>query len=200
MGRLETNDWIIINSIIYNIYTIKNTEEMQEKFMARLKSVVDFDSCDFRLASRNETDVMYNGKSIVYRESDITIKMVLGEEERFLGVVTLNRKKGKKDFDYDDIFILDILKDHMSFSLSQRLASSVDVSGNTNIQEFVNRYCLTKREEEVLMHMLSRQDNHTISDELSISINTLKKHERNIYQKCNVSSRMQLFKLVVSEA
>lgn len=247
MGRLETNDWIILNNIIYDIYTTRNTEEMQRKFLDRLGSVIDYDAADFCTASNEEgkmigdavavgidpqtslkyddidysRDIMYSGRSLVYRESEImpeekrinteyyrkvyrangfhySIQMILGVEGRFLGVVTLYRKKESKDFDYYDIFTLDILKDHMAFSLNQRSTSSGDLNDSEAIGEFVERYMLTRREEEVLRHMILRQDNVTISDNLSISLNTLKKHERNIYQKCGVSSRMQLFKLVSS--
>ena len=30
MGRLETNDWIVLNDIIFLIYSTKTTEEMQD--------------------------------------------------------------------------------------------------------------------------------------------------------------------------
>ena len=97
MGRLETNDWININNIIYSIYTIKNTEEMQRKFLERLKTVVEYDAADFCIASRDKSDsvessvrigmnehksvkfetddyskdIMYSGRSFIYRESDM---------------------------------------------------------------------------------------------------------------------------------
>ncbi len=245
MGRLETNDWIILNNMIYDIYTTRITEEMQRKFLERLKSVIEYDAADFCIASKDgdgpigdavavgidsntavkydvidySRDIMYSGRSLVYRESDImpeekrinteyyrkvykpngfhySIQMILGSEGRFLGVVTLYRRKESNDFDYYDIFTLDILKDHMAYSLNQRAAGTTDLNNSELIGDFVERYSLTRREEEVLRHMILRQDNVTISDNLSISINTLKKHERNIYQKCNVSSRMQLFKLI----
>jgi DNA-binding CsgD family transcriptional regulator len=247
MSELETNDWIVINNIIYDIYTIKNIEEMQRKFLEHLMSIVEYDAGDFCLASKESVagidsvvaygydgrdvikyddldyspDIMYSGRSLVYRESDImsekkrmntdyyklfyetnnfhySIQLILGYEGQFMGVVTLYRLKGKPDFDYYDIFVLDILKDHMSYSLNQRRSIQNDISALTDVEGFIQKYSLTKRESEVLMHILSRQDNVIISEELSISLNTLKKHERNIYQKCNVSSRMQLFKLVSS--
>lgn len=245
MGRLETNDWIILNNIIYDIYTTRNTEDMQKKFLDRIAAVIDYDGADFCIASKEDgvmiadavavgldsqtalryddidysRDIMYSGRSLVYRESDImpeekrinteyyrkvykangfhySIQMILGSEGKFLGVVTLYRRKESNDFDYYDIFTLDILKDHMAYSLNQRSTSSGDLNDSEAVGDFVERYSLTRREEEVLRHMILRQDNVTISDNLSISLNTLKKHERNIYQKCGVSSRMQLFKLV----
>lgn len=133
----------------------------------------------------------------VYRANDLhySLQMMIGYEGRFLGVITLYRKKASGDFDYYDIFSLDVLKDHISFSISKRLSAD-NASEVFDVDNFVMRYELTKREAEVLSHIIKRQDNVSISKELVISINTLKKHERNIYRKCGVGSRMQLFKLL----
>ena len=40
------------------------------------------------------------------------------------------------------------------------------------------------------------KDNNTISEELQISVNTLKKHILNIYRKLNINNRVQLFKMI----
>lgn len=228
MGRPDTSDWININNIVYIIYTIKNTEEMQRKFLERLRAVIYYDAAVFCLAAKDrsdsvgdavsvdidkikaysgeqhdfEKDIIYSERSLIYRDSRSysVIQMILGTKGRFLGSVILYRNMDKEGFDYNDVFTLDVLKDHMSFSLDQRTVETVDIENVINISDIIVRYSLTKREEEVLRHMMARKDNYTISDELSISMNTLKKHERNIYQKCGVGSRMQLFKLVMNEA
>ncbi len=244
MGRLETNDWIVLNDVIYLIYSTKNTEEMQEKFLERIKAVISFDAADFCLAGGDEEnglnkavttgfkgdiplkydeidynrDIRCSGRSIVYRSSDTipderrvntpyydkvyranglhySLQMMIGYEGRFLGIITLYRKKKHGDFDYYDIFALDVLKDHISLSLYLR-QPSMNGAESFDIEGVVARYDLTKREEEVLSHIIKREDNVSISNELVISMNTLKKHERNIYRKCGVGSRMQLFKLL----
>lgn len=40
------------------------------------------------------------------------------------------------------------------------------------------------------------KDNHTICEELSISVNTLKKHILNIYRKLGIRNRVQMFKMI----
>lgn len=153
MTKLQTNDWLILNSIIYEIYTTENFEEMREKFLEQMKMVVDFDSADFYLASEDGeyklTDpvtfqcdpgisdvydiidysrgIMYSGKSIVYRETDIisdalrmeteyykkvyrpnnwhySLQMIMAKDKKFLGVVTFYRNIGKDDFSHDEVF------------------------------------------------------------------------------------------------
>ena len=54
MKTLETNDWLVLNSIIYKIYTTKDFDSMRIQFLEQIKTVVDFDSADFYLSSSNE--------------------------------------------------------------------------------------------------------------------------------------------------
>ena len=51
--------------------------------------------------------------------------------------------------------------------------------------------CLTCREKEILSKLLTGITNLEISDELCISVHTVKTHLYNIYKKINVSTRMQ---------
>jgi DNA-binding CsgD family transcriptional regulator len=59
----------------------------------------------------------------------------------------------------------------------------------------VSDYGLTRREEEVLRCILSGMDNGAICEKLSISRNTLYKHNNSIFQKCGVASRWELLQL-----
>jgi len=242
---LETNDWMILNSIIYKIYTTEDMAEMRQLLLEQLKMVIDFDSADFYLSANdgstnlieqvtfncdvdessnyNELDysrgIMYSGKSMVYRETDIisdekrmkteyykkvykpnnwhySLQLILGRNKEFLGVVTLYRTIGKDNFLYDDVFILDMLKDHLAFRLEQEKTSIDLIHKKLTVTEAVEKYDLTKREHTVLSLLLEGKDNQMICNELSISVNTLKKHILNIYRKLEVKNRVQLFKMI----
>ncbi len=52
MRAFETNDWLLLNSMIYRIYTTEDFETMRQQFLEQLKMVIDFDSADFYLASQ----------------------------------------------------------------------------------------------------------------------------------------------------
>ncbi len=247
MKKLETNDWLILNSIIYNIYTMDNFDQMRETLLDELKTVMDFDSADFYLASSEpghildnpvtlncksdmcqtyeELDysrgIMLGGKTIIYRETDIisddvrvetdyykrvykpnnwhySLQMIIAKHKKFLGVITFYRSVGKENFHYDDIFILDILKDHLAYRLEQQQKMRADDDGTekVTIMEAVEKYELTKREHTILQMLMSGKENTVICEELMISGNTLKKHILNIYRKLDVKNRVQLFKLV----
>ena len=53
MKSFETNDWLVLNSIIYKIYTTNDFDGMRKQFLEQIKTVIDFDSADFYLASSN---------------------------------------------------------------------------------------------------------------------------------------------------
>lgn len=245
MKTLETNDWMIINSIIYKIYTMEEFDDMRSCFLEQMKMVMDFDSADFILVGQeeplrlvrsvfynggidnpkmlgilaDERRIRYNGKNIVYRESDVieplelvktkfyqeiyrpnnwqhAIHMVLGGQGRFCGLVTFYRNIGKDDFQYDDIFVLDMLKDHLAFRVSAYVQELNQTEEKYTVTEVTARYSLTKREHTILQGLMAGKDNQQICQELTISVNTLKKHILNIYRKLGIRNRVQLFKMV----
>ena len=218
MHKLETNDWLVLNNIIYKIYTTKDFDKMRSELMERLKLLLDFDSDDIDYSR----GVMYSGKTMVYRETDIisdevriktdyyknvyqpngwhyAIQVILAANKKFLGVITLYRNIGKDNFKYDDIFLLDMLKEHLSFRLNQEKKGREIGHGKLSVVEATEKYQLTKRESNILQLLLDGLENDEICDELSISVNTLKKHILNIYKKLNINNRVQMFKMIREE-
>jgi len=244
MKKLETNDWIMLNSIIYKIYTMENFEQMRTELLEDLARLLDFDSADFYLAAHDQTrlldapvmyhckedmsqvyetldyslGIMLSGKSLVYRETDImseearvetdyykkvyqpnhwhySLQLIIAKDNCFLGVITLYRILGKEDFQYNDIFVLDMLKDHLAYRLQQH-AQKESGQEKVTISEAVVKYDLTRRENTILHMLMSGKENAYICEELAISANTLKKHILNIYRKLGIKNRVQLFKMV----
>lgn len=245
MRRLETNDWLVLNNIIYKIYTTDDEQVMRQTFLEQLKMLLDFDSADFFIAGRETEEdltrpvmyncesnhveaykkidysrkIMFSGKSMVYRETDIisdekrlekeyyqqvyrpnswhySLQMIIARDKKFLGVATFYRTIGKDNFQYDDIFILDMLKDHLSYRMYKDYMREEYREEKLTIKETVAKYQLTKREETILGFLMAGADNVQICDELVISLNTLKKHILNIYRKLGIRNRVQLFKMV----
>lgn len=245
LKTLETNDWLVMNSIIYKIYTTGDFDAMRTQFLEQIKTVIDFDSADFYLASSNEKEnlerpvflncdedlsdiyenmdysrgIMFSGRSMVYRETDIisdekrvqteyyqrvykpnnwhyALQMIFGRNKHFLGVVTLYRTIGKEDFTYEDVFLMDMLKDHMAYRLSQDRNNQMTSQEKLTLTQAVKTYDLTKREQTILQLLLQGMENTEICDRLSITVNTLKKHILNIYRKLGIRNRVQMFKLI----
>lgn len=154
--------------------------------------------------------LMATGKNIVYRESDIIEEAVriqsdyyksvydvqgwhyslhhnICYNEQFLGVMSFFRKKGKENFTYDDIFVLDMLKDHLALRLFQNLDKKLTA------EACITQYHLSKREADVLRCLMTNKTMEEITKQLAISINTLHKHASHIYEKLEVSGRLQMY-------
>ena len=96
MRHLDTNDWLMMNGMIYKIYTMEDEKKMRQDFLEQLKLLIDFDAADFYLSSDTQdtglTDpvscncdcvsgeydgldysrgLLYGGRSMVYRETDL---------------------------------------------------------------------------------------------------------------------------------
>lgn len=65
-------------------------------------------------------------------------------------------------------------------------------------QQFLEEHKISKREEEVIRHLSVGKTNKEISDELFISLQTVKDHIYRIYQKTDVKNRVQLINLIQS--
>lgn len=64
--------------------------------------------------------------------------------------------------------------------------------------EFSSSYSLTKRESEIVSHIIQGKKNQEIADDLYISSRTVTTHLTNIYNKVGVKNRMQLMSLFSS--
>ena len=101
MALLETNDWMVLNNIIYQINYLKDSQEMRENLLKQLLLIIDFDSANFFVTDSDDPRIlknmagynfseklgedyvglyekldyqkglMFDGKSRVYRETDI---------------------------------------------------------------------------------------------------------------------------------
>lgn len=244
MKTLETNDWIILNTIIYKVYTMEDFDEMRKELLEQLKLLVDFDSADFYLASvENEKKlhrpVMYNcdsnlseeyeeldysrgimlsGKSLIYRETDIisdesrvemeyykkvykpnnwhySLQVVIAKDHHFLGTITFYRTIGKENFKYDDIFVLDMLKDHLAYRMEKhqrRAGGRRKAYGNagrgTIWTDAAGGYDPSKSDAGKGKSGDLRGTDHQHQ--------YAQKHILNIYRKLGIRNRVQLFKMI----
>lgn len=124
--------------------------------------------------------------------------IVLCRESTFLGTVSFYRRKKGLNFSERDIFIMDILKDHLSARLYREFSKTPErqqEAAGHNLISLAERYGLTKREVEVLGLWHSGMTDKEMCQRLYISENTLKKHIMNMYKKMGINSRIELLKL-----
>lgn len=166
--------------------------------------------------------ILGTGNSMVYRETDIisdekrveteyyknvyevnnwhySLQLILGYDERFLGVITFYRNKEKEDFKYVDVFKMQLLKDHLAYRIYKEQESAAKQGDKISIQDAVELFALTKRERAILELLMAGHSNTEICEISAIANNTLKKHVLNIYRKLGIKNRVQLFRMIKEE-
>jgi DNA-binding CsgD family transcriptional regulator len=99
-----------------------------------------------------------------------------------------------------------IAQDHQVDALKQRVlelqleSSAMESSYNLEDLNGKLQTPLTEREHEALALSLQGKSNKEIADELFVSVNTIKFHLRNIYQKLGVSNKKEIREYVVKSS
>lgn len=185
------------------------------------------------------TGLKFGNSSMVYRESDIMdesvwlnsyfcnefckpnkIKFIantiLSYNNRFCGNFSLYRNSdtiNARDYSTRDIFILNLLKDHLSMSIVRldgeiaakkmieknretNTKNNIINDGKYTVKECTDEFHLTAKEQEILRLLVSGVSTEQICEQLFITLNTLKKHNLSIYKKMGINNRIQLFKII----
>ncbi len=155
------------------------------------------------------------GKSIVYRDAELLTPSVkeskyyndylkrnglahglnceISHEGRNIALLTLYRGDTSEDFSEEDVLTLNLFLPHLTLTLSRLLPEDE----KENIDLFLGKYDLTEREREIVHLVFNGYTNSEISKHLFLSVNTVKKHLNNIFQKMGVSSRNKLIKCLI---
>lgn len=155
------------------------------------------------------------GKSIVYRDAELFTPPIkegkyyndylkryglayglnceISHGGRNIALLTLYRKEGFDDFSENDVLILNLILPHLTTNLTRLLNGQ----NNEDVELFLGRYDLTEREREIVHLVFNGYSNIEISTHLFLSINTVKKHLNNIFQKMEVDSRNKLVKCLI---
>lgn len=187
----EYSSFLEMDEEIYDIYIDNYYEKDYLKYV--------FDISNHTVTYR-DTDIMDEGmrrKTDFYREflspNDIPYGagVLLCREGKNIGVMNYFRNRMLGDFSDKDMFILDILKEHLSHMLLRLMKQDVPDS-RQRYKKAAVLYGLSEREEEVLFCMLENMSNGEIAEKLCISLSTVKKHVYHIFEKMNVNTRTQM--------
>lgn len=169
--------------------------------------------------------IFMSGKSMIYRETDLfpegsregepyyreiyipgkifySAQMSIAMNNEFIAVISLYRDKDSGDFSNDDLFILEQLQSHLEHRCykewKNQKGGDMKIRNKTHFDTsfFIEKYCLTNREVEVLGLLFGGVSSDKICDVLSISPHTYKKHCINIYKKLGINNRWELINFI----
>jgi DNA-binding CsgD family transcriptional regulator len=187
-GRVELNDFVSV--------------DMPDEFIKKYNT--QYYKVDY-------INYIYNfEKSMVYKDSDIVENnmrektefyqnyllpekvpfaggIVLVKSRILLGVITLFRSSDYGDLEEKDLEILEIFKNHL-----ENIFFKLQCQRQDKRTLIFEKFTFSKREIEVIDLVVHGLSNQEISNELSISTSTVKKHINNIFYKLGVASRSQL--------
>jgi len=95
------------------------------------------------------------------------------------------------DFCYNALIVIWSLKYFESMGADDTKAAVVDLSAH----ELIQKYQISRREQEIIQLVSSGRSNQEIADELFISLGTVKNHLYNIFLKLGIKNRTQLVKI-----
>jgi len=119
--------------------------------------------------------------------------IILANKGMLISEITFFKTQEQGDFTDRDVYIWDIIKDHLELRMIRENAAMNDKLKHKYSK--LEEYGLTKREIEVALLIVNNYRTAEVSEKLSISIFTTKKHLNNIFTKLNITSRMQLLQL-----
>lgn len=88
---------------------------------------------------------------------------------------------------------------NLNYELSLLKDSETEES---KVENFINNFfffSFSEREKDVIIKIREGESNKIIADDLFISERTVNKHIQNIYQKANVSNRIELIKIITEK-
>lgn len=124
-----------------------------------------------------------------------TMQMNVISDGQVLGRIALFRTDELGDFTDQDAFFLRALSNHIGLVFA-RCDGERELTHRDAAGRLAKTYGLTRREEEVLAHILTGLPSDEIAARLCIAKNTLFKHSQNLYRKCGVKSRWELLKVL----
>lgn len=206
MKLLQVNDWILLNDIIYKIHCSENVTEMRKTCLELIRLLIPYSAAAFYLAGHEEGRLPGSPGGVDAEDEILpeniyySAKVSLVCHGIFYGILSFYRSEDYNDFSESDLFILNIVRDHLALRLFKEAAGNNGrderPQPEQNLSAFAEKYHLTSRETEIFRLLSEGLSNDTICKQLFISIHTLKKHTLNIYKKSGVKNRLQLFNLI----
>ena len=173
---------------------IKEYRQAYTSWLSHTTEAVVIRDSDLMAGDKRFSTHFYQG---LFRQLGVrdTMQMNVVHGDQVLGRIALFRTDEMGDFTDDDAFYLRALSNHIALVFA-RCDGERDLTHRDAAGRLSKTYGLTRREEEVLAHILTGMPSDEIAGRLCITKNTLFKHSQNLYRKCGVKSRWELLSLL----
>jgi DNA-binding CsgD family transcriptional regulator len=129
---------------------------------------------------------------IVTRGSELVIRDLRSKNGTFVNDRRLADEEKLKDLDYVQFGNLKFRVIRGEQKTWSRIPETALLKIPLKVKSFMDHYSISKREEEVLLHLLQGKSTKKIADILCISDGTAKNHILSIFKKTDTHSRFEL--------
>lgn len=197
---LTESEWNEINTMILDLYTLNDVEIIAKKTLGVLRQLVPFSTGYFlRLDENHKTSIYQDSAASENADFPYFIEVSVKIGEQVIGIFNLFREASLENFSEKDLYILSILKKHLENMMRNSLRlSELQDGADKCFSRAVSAFSLSDREADVLRLIADGRSNGDISEQIHVSVSTVKKHVYNIFNKAGVNSRTQLLNMVYS--
>ncbi|RCW61190.1 response regulator transcription factor [Halanaerobium sp. ST460_2HS_T2] len=180
----------------YNDYYHK-LDDIRKIAFNQVEPIRSTDLMNYKSWSKTEYFNDFLAKNNLYYSCGIDIHF----ENKLLGTISLFRSQKDNNFTLTDLIYLELISKQCSNHLHklftiENLKNKKTKRKNSLLKIAANRYNLTNREREVLKLLIEGKNNQEIAENLFISVNTIKKHLSNIFNKTEVNNRTELTSMI----
>ncbi len=195
LGEFSEKDRTIFRTlapIISNLLFLEREYEEQRKEKEMLEAFADKNNTGFILLDRNYHVIYMNPAALrIYKETSIQNNIESFIEDIAFGL--RNRFNSSSMLHLQGYKIKVITHQELFLSKESRFAVIIEEDqAKIPLNDDKYLYKLTKRENEVCFYLKKGCTYKEISEKLFISVHTVNKHIKNIYQKMGVNSRASL--------
>ena len=168
-----------------NNYRVKRVFQSPKKALNYLKdNLIDIVFCDINMPEINGIDLI---KKIKKTNSQCKVIMISMYTEK--NVIKKALENNADGYLTKNCSIKDIKTAiSNSYSAEKRFISKTPINNNNNNDNFSLKFKLTKREKEIISHILKEKSNADIGEILQISKRTVETHRKNIMLKLDVKN------------
>jgi DNA-binding CsgD family transcriptional regulator len=129
---------------------------------------------------------------ILTRGSDLVIRDLRSKNGTFINERRIKDEVRLNDLDYVQFGNLKFRVVKNEQKTASRIPETALLKIPLKVKSFIDHYSISKREEEILFHLLQGKSTKKIADVLCISDGTAKNHILNIFKKTDTHSRFEL--------
>ena len=177
---------------------IQYSDSLEKIYEKRVKEVKKEDVYTSENALRNNKNLLTSQKEVKKQKLYLTLSIIsLIIVVAFISFFFMKKKRRQDALINNMKNELEILTKNLATASSDEETKEPKESFEEKIKSICAKYNLSDREADILQHIVYGYKNTEIADKLFISVNTVKYHIKNLYEKLEVQKRTEISSKII---